>query len=202
MVVLKKNLLFLLGVVGGLLYACSVDENAEQIEPENTQEVTATHSVKSKDFVVRTDTIHLFEVTSAADIERNIGILSQVDAEIESLVDGYKFIKEKNDPEVDLITYKLNYKNNKVYVTDLVFWNTDLKIPVDKIIPYVGRPVYDFDEAFNCPEGWSGGQSYGSQESINQAAQNIMSKAFLQGDCVEIRYVKGFFNVKLCHRKC
>lgn len=180
-----------------VFYSCK-NEQTEKIEEPILSEEAITNFASNINFfdTIRTDTIALFETNKVADLNQNIQILEQFDNEVKGLIDGYKFIKEENSPEVNLVTYKLNHINTKMFITDLVFWNAETKTPIE-VIPYPAKPEFPF---MKCPEGWSGGQEYDVGELVTQV-KDILSKE-LEKECLEIRLVSNLSQTKLCYKTC
>ena len=200
---MKKILTFLVLFV--VLVSCSTDEKKSQEEKLANQEESASlksytsYNGKTSSFI-KTDTINLFTANDSVVLKEKMYIITDFNDEIEAAKDGYNETKAPEDLKADFATYKLNFINKKAYVVDLVFWNEDTKLPIS-VIPYSTEPVYDWTIA-KCPQGWSGGNSYGSEESIKTALYNQMMKSLMSGDCIQFQVVKGTFTVKICHKKC
>lgn len=180
--------------------SCSTHEKEVVVDSQVNSVVNSTsYSNKTSSFI-KTDTISLFVAIDSIELKEKMHFISDFNDEIKSVKDGYNETKPDDALNADLATYTLNFINKKAYVVDLVFWNEDTKLPVP-VIPYSTELVYDWTIA-KCPQGWSGGNSYGSEESIKTALYNQMVKSFMSADCVQFQVVKGTFTVKICHKKC
>lgn len=195
---MKKILLVLTLFVG--LVSCSTDKKEVAVDPQvNTAKDYTSYSSKTSSFI-KTDTISLFVANDSIELKEKMQVIESFNIEIEAVKNGYNETKADSALKADLATYKLNFINKKAYVTDLVFWNDNSKLPVE-VIPYSSEPVYDWGFA-TCPKGWSGGNSYGSEEAIKTALYNQMMKSFMAGDCVLFQVVKELFSAKICYKKC
>lgn len=180
--------------------SCSTDKKEVAVDSQvNSVANNDSFSSKTSSFI-KTDTISLFVAIDSIELKEKMHFISDFNDEIKSVKDGYNETKPDDALNADLATYTLNFINKKAYVVDLVFWNEDTKLPVP-VIPYSTEPVYDWTIA-KCPQGWSGDNSYGSEESIKTALYNQMMKSFMSGNCVQFQVVKGTFTVKICHKKC
>ena len=194
--------LFILLVISLAAFAGCSQEDREAETKNDLSKEDVGYKLNLNDFTpFKTDTIVLFKAYTAKELNSHIkNTLNSFNDELEEI--------RKKYPNADLVVYKLNFKQNQAFVTDLHFLDTKAKKVIDvfdnKINSTFPSLIGIADLLLGkCPEGWTSGGSFSSKEGIATATEKILSPSLKgSGDCVQIQYARGLVSVQVCHRKC
>ncbi len=190
---MKKNLWFMPLFLLALL-SCKNDKAQNVEEPILSDKAIADFASEINFFDgLKTDTIVLFDKNINDDSNQKEQVLTQFHHEINSLVDSYTVDKSDDDLPINLITYKLNYADSKLFCTDLVYWHKETKTPI-KVIEYTVEPKFTID----CSEKKSVGLANNEKQLIKQL-QDLLQK---EPDCLQINLINNLEHTKWCFQTC
>jgi len=194
---MRINLLMLVLLLLGMT-SCSQEEKLPVDAKTNaTYKMTLT---EFKPFVK--DTIPLLKTETVAALKAEFPeAIAKFEEELDGVVAAHK--------EVDGVLFKLLIEDNKVWITDLKFVNTQKQFGIDiytdttyAIPPLMWETVADLLKG-KCTEGWTSAGSVSSKEGVATATERILTKNLEgNGDCIEIQYARGLLAVQICYRNC
>jgi len=141
--------------------------------------------------LLKTDTIFLLK-TNKFEIFK-----SQISDKLKIFDDEVKDLSKSND-KIDVVTYKIHYKNNEVYITDIYFLDTKNKEFIEMFDNNNSVSKPNFDEVYGpCKDGWTGTGSTDNSKSINEISE-LLSSNFKKN--MEVRY--AYFDIanQICYR--
>ncbi len=193
--------LFILLVISLAAFAGCSQEDREP-ETRNNLNKKVGYDINLNGFTpFKTDTIVLFKAYNSKELNGHIQkTLNGFNEELEAI--------RKKHPNVDLVVYKLNFKQNQAFVTDLYFLDTKSEKVIDVFESKTNSSFPSLTVLADiflgkCPEGWTSDGSFSSKEGIATATEKILTSGLNgSGDCVQIQYARGLLSVKVCHRKC
>ena len=145
---------------------------------------------KNEKPLFKTDTISLFKSDNIENFKSQINHkLKMFDDEINDL--------SKSNSKISVITYKIHFKNNEVYITDIYFLDTKNKqfIEMFDTKSYTIKP--NFDDVFGlCKDGWTG-TSTDNNKSIDELS-NLLTSNFKKN--IEIRYTYFDIANQICYK--
>lgn len=199
-----KNFILLLTVsLATTLVSCSQEDKVNESNSNQKTELDGQFKMSLDNFTpFSTDTIVLFEAANVSELEDHINnTLGDFDDELDGIKAEYS--------NVDFVTYKLTFANNKAIVTDLYFLDTQSQVVVDVFEKYTASSIPDFGAIMGeylfgkCPNGWTSEGSYSSKDGIAKATERILTPNLdSSGDCVQIQYARGVLSVQICYKKC
>ncbi len=190
---MKKNLWFLSLFLLALL-SCKNDKAQNVEEPILSDKAIADFASGINFFdASKTDTIVLFDENINDDSNQKEQVLTQFYHEINSLVDSYTVDKSDDDLPINLITYKLNYADSKLFCTDLVYWHKETKTPIE-VIEYAVQPKF----TIVCSEKKSVSLANDEKQLIKQL-QDLLQK---EPDCLQINLINNLEHTKWCFQTC
>lgn len=139
----------------------------------------------------KTDTISLLKSDNIENFKSQISDkLKMFDDEVNDL--------SKSNSKIRVITYKIHFKNNEVYITDIYFLDTKNKQFIEMFDTKSSTIKPNFDDAFGpCKDGWIGTSTNDNNKAIVKIS-DLLTSNFKKH--IEVRY--AYFDIanQICYR--